>query len=626
MSRSLAAFFSRLDEIYGQMPYFVRLKARLFAVLVGALTVLAPLNILKLLWLQPHAVGVRIGYSIFLAVISAWALRAVWRGELQRAANGLSLGVILTLHLSVLFAVEIPYPVALGFQLFAMDVVFLLFAVTFATPRAAALLFVLVVGFHLDFHLRVLRLIDERNQLSLVADSLLREGLLAVTIVFGLGLALLRMIQAVQQRSEQALTETRAHNANLNRLVAERTVELEEASQRAEAASRAKSEFLANMSHEIRTPLNGIIGSSDLLLRRADLPADAAEHVRIISKSGDLLLRLLGDILDLSKIEAGQLVLDTHPFDVAATVRDTLALLAPRAVLASVRLEGAIAAELSGYRAGDGYRLRQVLLNLLSNALKFTPPGGEVRISAELLGSDQIRFAVRDTGIGMDSATLARIFERFTQADSSTTRRYGGSGLGLAISRHLVEMMGGRLEVESRPAAGSCFHFTIALPAIDPVTPAALAAPPIEQPLALRVLVAEDNEINRRILASQLAYLGCDFTMVADGAEALTALEREPLPAAVLMDCHMPNLDGWETTRRLRAWSEDPLPHRRAAARIPVLALTAAALPEERLRCLAAGMNDFVAKPVKLAELHAALARFAPTPEANSTPLADPTP
>jgi signal transduction histidine kinase/CheY-like chemotaxis protein len=422
------------------------------------------------------------------------------------------------------------------------------------------------------------------------------------------------MIQAAHQRSEESLRQTRITNENLGRLVSERTRELEQASAEAAGASRAKSEFLANMSHEIRTPLNGIIASSDLLMRRKDLSPETAEHARLISESGDLLLKLLGDILDFSKIEAGQLALEKHTFELVPIITDTVALGTSKATQGSVQLDLSIAPDLSKHLQGDSYRLRQILLNLVSNAVKFTPAGGRIAVAvtstAPAANPSPIRFEVRDTGIGMDAPTLARIFERFTQADSSTTRRYGGSGLGLAISSRLVEMMGGRLEVKSAPGKGTVFSFIVPLqPAFTPA-PSRVTLQPIETHLDLRVLLAEDNAVYRKIVAVQLAQLGCRCVIATDGEEALLALEQEPLPDVVLMDCHMPNLDGWETTRRLRSWAGDPLARRQTAAAIPVIALTAATLPEERARCVAAGMNDFVSKPVKLADLHRCLAAF----------------
>jgi CheY-like chemotaxis protein len=213
----------------------------------------------------------------------------------------------------------------------------------------------------------------------------------------------------------------------------------------------------------------------------------------------------------------------------------------------------------------------------------------------------------------MDAATLGRLFERFTQADSSTTRRFGGTGLGLAISSRLVTMMGGRIEVESAPGKGSVFRVTLPLPAINPGPAAPAASAPEKTLLNLRVLIAEDNAVNRKILGAQLTQLGCSYTSVIDGKAALEALQQRPLPQVILMDCHMPNLDGWETTRRLRGWSGDREATKRDAAAVPVIALTAAALPEERTRCAEAGMNDFLAKPVKLAELQRALQNFSPS-------------
>jgi CheY-like chemotaxis protein len=292
-----------------------------------------------------------------------------------------------------------------------------------------------------------------------------------------------------------------------------------------------------------------------------------------------------------------------------------VALVSTKATAGAVQVAFTVDPALPTHLEGDSYRLRQVLLNLLSNAIKFTPAGGRVQVTvnsaAPRANPTLVRIEVRDSGIGMNEAALARIFERFTQADSSTTRRFGGSGLGLAISWRLVQIMGGRLEVESAPAKGSVFHFTIPLRAIEPApaSPATQARP--EMKLNLRVLVAEDNAVNQKIIAAQLAQLGCHTTIVSDGAEALAALAKEPLPDVVLMDCHMPNLDGWEATRQIRGWTRDPNALRKQAATLPIVALTAAALPEERTRCLEAGMNAFLAKPMKVAELHRVLTHYA---------------
>jgi CheY-like chemotaxis protein len=256
--------------------------------------------------------------------------------------------------------------------------------------------------------------------------------------------------------------------------------------------------------------------------------------------------------------------------------------------------------------------LRQVLLNLVANAIKFTPEGGlvELRAISDGLDADKVtmRFEVRDTGIGMDESALGRIFERFSQADSSTSRTHGGTGLGLSISARLVELMGGLLHAESELQHGSVFSFVLTFPVV------AAAAESIRVPDAdalshLHVLVADDNAINRKIIALQLEKLGCTCTLKCDGIELLDALREGPLPDVIFLDCEMPNLDGWAAARQLRAWASAPdaTEQQRHAASIPVVALTAASSPEGRSRCVAAGMNDFLSKPVKLAEIKRAL-------------------
>jgi CheY-like chemotaxis protein len=291
-----------------------------------------------------------------------------------------------------------------------------------------------------------------------------------------------------------------------------------------------------------------------------------------------------------------------------------VALVATRAEAGAVKLAFTVAPNLPQHVEGDSYRLRQVLLNLVSNAIKFTPRGGQVQIAVTSAkeGADPalVRFEVRDTGIGMDESVLRRIFERFTQADSSTTRRFGGSGLGLAISWRLVQIMGGQLEVKSTPGEGSTFYFSLPLRQVR-VAPSSHAAPVrVETRLNLHVLVAEDNAVNQKIIGHQLTQIGCHFMIVGDGAAVVTALQTAPLPDIVLMDCHMPIMDGWEATRQIRSWTTDPLAIRKMAATLPIIALTAAALPEERARCVDAGMNGFLAKPMKLAELEKVLLSY----------------
>jgi len=598
---------ARLDAAYAGQPFFTGQQARLLAAFNVLMLVFVPVNLIKLSIFPTTALPARLVFNLAFVLAAAFSLHALFRGQLASAGARLAIGLVAIVHGGVLLAPLFEEPVALAISILVFNLVFLLFAIVFTSRRLACGLLVGIVLGNVAFYYRALDHTPVPGSLEFTAGTIMRDGMVALVFIFCLGITIAAMIQAAQRRSEQALQETRANNANLERLVAERTRALEAVTAEARDASRAKSEFLANMSHEIRTPLNGVIASSDLLLRRPGLPPDAAEHARLIAESGDLLLKLLGDILDFSKIEAGQLELETHPFDLPATIRDTVALVRPKAEESLVSLGFTLAPDVPRYVTGDSFRLRQVVLNLLANAIKFTPQEGRVHLTVAMASAsaDALRFEVRDSGIGMDEAMLARIFERFTQADSSTTRRYGGSGLGLAISSRLVSMMGGRLEVESAPGKGSVFQFTLPLPRSEPPREVGTAAPePVRSDLKLRVLVAEDNAVNRKILATQLDHLGCRYVMSVDGEEALAALQAEPAPDVILMDCHMPKLDGWETTRRIRAMNG-------VTATLPIIALSAAALPEERARCAEAGMNDFLPKPVRLAELRAVLSRFA---------------
>ncbi len=601
-----ASFVARLNSAYAEHSYFTQLKARLLAVIAALILLWVPLNALKVWWYNLGHMGWRFAAGAGFMGIAAWALRQVLIGRLERAGNGLAAALVATSHSLLFLAPSYPQPLSAAAQLLAFDMVFLLLAVVFASRAIAAGILIVVLAGQVWFHVYVVhpQVID--RPIGQAADTLLRDGVFASIFVFILGVTLVQMMAAANRHSEKSLRASRAAEANLETLVAERTQALAEATEHAQDSSRAKSEFLANMSHEIRTPLNGIIATADLLLQRRDQPAETANQIRIIAESGDLLLRVLGDILDISKIEARQLVIEQRPFAIASTIADTVALLSDKAAAGAVRVN-VNANDLPPYVLGDSHRLKQVMLNLTSNAIKFTPSGGQVDLHVYRNGSaatgEVWRFEVRDTGIGMDAAALARIFERFTQADSSTTRRFGGSGLGLAISSQLVELMGGKLKVESVLGQGSCFSFSINLPrAVAPT----LRPPPVEggQDLrGLRVCVVEDNAVNLTILSAQLKQLGCVILVARDGEEALEVLGAGLPPDLILMDCHMPRLDGWATTRRLRAWIDEADPTRRAVAALPIIALTAAALPEERQRCLEAGMTGFLPKPVRLAGL-----------------------
>ena len=617
--RPLSALLRTIDHAYRGRSHFAGVKARLLAAFDLLIVVFVPLNLGKLLWFQPAELSLRIVLNLIWGLLALLSLRWIWRGRLEAAGNGLVIGAIVSVNLLVLAVPTFPEPVGAALQLFVFNLVMLLLALVFATRWVALTMIAVIVASHVGLHLLGGQLRPLPGSLEYASDTLFRDGLIALGFVACFGALLAAMIESAHRRSEAAFRQSRELNENLERLVAERTRELETATEVAREASRAKSDFLANMSHEIRTPLNGIIATADVLRQRPDLAPADAEQVRLIADSGELLLQLIGDILDFSKIEAGKLVLEEHTFELSSLVADTTAMLATTAERVGLHFECTLATGLQGHWAGDRFRLQQVLLNLGSNAIKFTPAGGSVHLMVTLGAADgdlrPVRFEVRDTGIGMDADALKRIFERFMQADSTTTRRFGGTGLGLAISSRIIEAMGGKLEVESAPGEGSRFYFTVPFRAVAAPLPRPEEPPPASRlgGLGLAVLVTDDNLINRKILGVQLAKLGCTCLMAADGEEALTRLRQEPLPDVVLMDCHMPGIDGWEAVQQIRGWAHDPAATwcERKAARLPVVALTAAVLPEERRRCQAVGMTEFIAKPAKLADLQQVLAPIA---------------
>jgi signal transduction histidine kinase/AmiR/NasT family two-component response regulator len=394
--------------------------------------------------------------------------------------------------------------------------------------------------------------------------------------------------------------------------------ELSRAKAEAEAANAAKSRFLATMSHEMRTPLNGVLGMTHLLLD-GPLTPHQRQQAQLIRSSGEVLLTVLNDILDLSKIEAGRMELDLQPFALADTVRGVVSLLAERAEARGLALQLQLPPDLPPRVVGDASRLRQVLLNLVGNALKFTDQGSvTVTLAHRPLPDDRVALTlqVRDTGIGIAPALLPRLFTRFTQADSSTARRYGGTGLGLAICREIVGLMGGRIAVQSTPGEGSCFTVELDLPlATD--EPERVPAPGVgagadAAPVApLRLLAAEDNSVNQILIKALAESWGHHCDVVDNGAQVLAQVQAAPYDA-VLMDIQMPEMDGEVAARAIRA-----LPG--AVGRIPIIAMTANVMPEQRAGYLRAGMDAVVAKPVEADALLAALRQVAARREATTT-------
>jgi signal transduction histidine kinase/ActR/RegA family two-component response regulator len=406
---------------------------------------------------------------------------------------------------------------------------------------------------------------------------------------------------------------------------------LTEANLAAEAASRAKSRFVANMSHEIRTPMNGILGVAELM--QVNARNDEQRRAAAISRRcTDDLLRLVSDVLDFSKIEAGRVEFEAIEFSPAQAVVETIELFQSKAESIGIRLEKAIDANVPARLQGDPLRLRQILSNLLGNAVKFTREGS-VRISvcaADFEATDpldrdracRIVFEVADTGIGIAPADLPRVFDAFSQADESTTRRFGGTGLGLAIVRQLVHLMGGEVSAQSEPGHGSTFRvvlpFGVRQCALAGDTPEVIAAndPDSKRVLSGRVLLVEDNEINRLIAAEMLAVLGVNPKIAVDGREAVAAARSERFDL-ILMDCHMPEMDGFEATREIRAYDQA-----HGEPRVAIVALTANAMQGDREVCLASGMDDYLAKPLTLDALRVTLARWIAGPVTDSLPRA----
>lgn len=386
----------------------------------------------------------------------------------------------------------------------------------------------------------------------------------------------------------------------------------------AESASRAKSEFVSRMSHELRTPLNAILGFAELL-QAEQLSASQSNYVGLINSAGRHLMELINAVLDQAKIEAGGLSLEHIAFDFSAIIEDVNTIVGPRASDKGLTYVTSVSPQLPRHIMGDPTRVKQVLINLLINAIKFTEQGSvEMRVAAE---GGKLHFSVRDSGIGMDAEVLSRLFQPFSQADESITRKFGGTGLGLLISRELIEAMGGGIQVESAPGAGTCFWFWIPFTEAAPVgspppasmgqptlTTAAPANPEPDLPTLLpgKLLLVDDNLVNQKLASAMLQRLGLAHDMACDGQQAVDMSATQPY-ALVLMDMEMPVLDGVSATQAIRhRESTDPARHR-----LPIIAMTANALQEDRNRCMAAGMDGYIAKPVNMRALQTELRRVA---------------